>query len=263
MLFEKKVFAPIVTNSQICETVFIMGFRSLQSNQITLKYDFSTAWSWKTHLSYLIWRSHFTDGLNVWLTCFCDLCTLNTPAVCPPDRRVWVSHCVNCRSPQILMNASPFSASGTTRTHFLTQDYMEGNVLRIFSCRQDTSEFSWFSTTVEGILYRHCDYMTEEQESWRFHSTRDKKNLLQTVKPFHCLSSSNLLSVQKQIGTCKIKVDMWRRCLCIHQWLNLLTSFSSLLSDKVHSYCRIGIRNKWMSERFGHSRRDNRISSGK
>ncbi len=128
----------------------------------------------------------------------CDWCvlvnlyTLNTQAVCPPDRRVWVSHCVNCRSPQILMNASHFSPSGTTHTSFVMLDYMEVDLLRIFSCRQDTPEFSWFSRTVEDTLYRHCDYMIKEQESWRFHSTRTIIVIFSWWSHFHSLSSSNL-----------------------------------------------------------------------
>ncbi len=125
--------------------------------------------------------------LLVWI-CDCrvvlNLCTLNTQTVCPPDRRVWVSHCVNCRSPQILMNASHFSPSGTTHTSFVMPDLMEDVLLRIFSCRQDTPEFSWFSRTVEDTLYRNCDYMIKEQESWRFHSTRDNYSHIQLMKPF-------------------------------------------------------------------------------
>ncbi len=122
----------------------------------------------------------------VWI-CDChvvvNLCTLNTQAV-------WVSHCVNRRSPQTLMNASLFSPSGADHTSSLTHDYMEDHLLRIFSCRQDTPEFHWFSRTVEDTLYRHCDYKIKQQDPWRFHDTRDKKNHLQIV------NSSSLFELQ-------------------------------------------------------------------
>ncbi len=129
----------------------------------------------------------------LWWVWMCDwhvslsLCTLNTPAVCPPDRRVWVSHCVNCRSPQILMNVSHFSPLSVNHTSFLTLDYVEDALLRIFFCRRDTPVFSWSSRTVEDTLYKYCDYRTEEQDSWRFHSTRDKKALPQILNPFPLL----------------------------------------------------------------------------
>ncbi len=161
-----------------------MGFRSLQSNQITLKYDFSTAWSWKTICLTLYDEATSLMGLNVWLTRFCEsLHTKHTGCLSSRQKSLSFSLC------NLQISSDPderlsFLCFRNDSHTFLTQDYMEGNVLRIFSCRQDTSEFSWFSTTVEGILYRHCVYMTEEQESWRFHSTRDKKNLLQIVKPF-------------------------------------------------------------------------------
>ncbi len=72
---------------------------------------------------------------------------------------------------------------------------MEDHLLRFFSCRQDTPEFPWFSRTVEDTLYRHCDYKIKQQESWSYHDTQDKKNLLQIVTPFSqfdCSESSNL-----------------------------------------------------------------------
>ncbi len=126
-------------------------------------------------------------GLNVWLTCFSESLHTKHTAVCPPDRRVWVSHCVNCRSPQILMNVSHFSPLSVNHTGFLTLDYVEDILLRIFFCRRDTPEFSWSSRTVEDTLYKYCDYRTEEQDSWRFHSTRDKKALPQILNPFPLL----------------------------------------------------------------------------
>ncbi len=116
----------------------------------------------------------------LWWVWMCDwhvslsLCTLNTPAVCPPDRRVWVSHCVNCRSPQILMNVSHFSPLSVNHTSFLTLDYTEDLVLWIFFCKQDTPEFSWFSKTVEDTLYKYCDYRTNNRilEDITAHGTR-------------------------------------------------------------------------------------------
>ncbi len=82
------------------------------------------------------------------------------------------------------MNSSRFSPSGTTHTSFVMQDLLEVLLLRIFSCRRDTPELSWFSRTVEDTLYRHCDYMIKEQESWRCHSTRDNYSHIQPMKPF-------------------------------------------------------------------------------
>ncbi len=87
-----------------------------------------------------------------------DLVLRALPLSCKQkSRRVWVSHCGDCRPPQTLKH---FLLS-MTHISFLKPDYKEVHLLRIFSCRQDTPEYCWFSRTVEDTLYKNCDYMTE------------------------------------------------------------------------------------------------------
>ncbi len=235
MLFEKKVFAPIVTNSQICENCIYNGVQITAIKSITLKYDFQQHEVEKLICLTLYDEATSLMGLNVWLTRFCEsLHTKHTGCLSSRQKSLSFSLCKLQISSDPDERLSFLCFRNDSHTFFNAR--LHGGQ-RFEDLLMQTGHFRVFLVLHNcwRHSYRHCDYMTEEQESWRFHSTRDKKNLLQIVKPFHCLSSSNLLSVQKQIGTCKIKVDMWLRCLCIHQWLNLLTSFSSLLSDKVHS----------------------------
>lgn len=127
-------------------------------------------------LSYLVRWNNFTNRLK---------CVISMFLWISKHRRAWVSRCENCTPPQM---SSLFCPSGMTRIGFLKQDYMVVPVLRIFSCRQ---ECFCILSTVEDMLYRHCDYRTEAQEPWRFQSTQGRTVPPHRVNPFCLLITSS------------------------------------------------------------------------
>ncbi len=142
-------------------------------------------WSWLKAGSLTLYEGITSSiGLTVWLTCFCEVKhTTHTGCLSSRQKSLSFSLCKLQISSDPDERLSFLSFRNDSHKFFNTRLH-GGLSLEDLLLQTGPPEFSWFSRTVEDTLYTNCDYMTEEQDSWRFHDIQDKTNHLQIEKPF-------------------------------------------------------------------------------